>query len=449
MTRKHTFILLLTALTLVTACTKDNDSLSEEKKMETLTWDSQVREYAINITGNSSWVAHSNVKWCAPLKSTGKGATELKVMVSPNLTAEARQGLITITTTKGIRTIQVTQPAYTGNVDKYEYRLPVMFHVMYKDAGDEQQNVSQRQLNRIMTEVNKLYAANGTDIQFEMAKYDDEGNTLAEAGIMRHQVDFNECDPETFLNGKTTKNKEYAKYQQNLRRCINIYLFKFQQDKQGNQTLGISNLAIVAKAHPLDSLFATDALNNYCYTDSPRGCCIDNTNINSWQEEGTLSPTYIVTTVAHELGHYLGLLHTFSQEGCDWDDACDDTHISDYEDYINYLTWLAKTATQTGNPLYISDVLKRTDCKTSETFKADNIMDYTYTKANTFSPQQRARIRHILKYGTSVPGPKLLDLPMHPSVTTRSTVERASIPVSVQLCPPTNKKPLPIRGKAL
>lgn len=37
------------------------------------------------------------------------------------------------------------------------------------------------------------------------------------------------------------------------------------------------------------------------------------------------------------LGHYLGLFHTFSETGCEEDDYCDDTNISDYENYSTYI----------------------------------------------------------------------------------------------------------------
>ena len=52
-------------------------------------------------------------------------------------------------------------------------------------------------------------------------------------------------------------------------------------------------------------------------------------------------------------------------------------------------------------------LMMREDCDTGEEFRSTNIMDYAYTEANTFSPQQAARIRYVLEHSPYIPGPKV------------------------------------------
>lgn len=432
--KKAKLLLSVILSLLAVACSDSNDTTDDTAKTESLTWDADVREHTLTITSSGRWTAHSNVNWCSPLKSAGTGNSTLTLWVSPNLTSKPRQGILSINTGKSVRSIQIKQPAYTGDADQYTYHLPVVFHVLYKDKTDKKQYVEQSQLDKILTAVNELYEENDMGIQFEMAKYDDAGNKLKEQGVIRHKVDFDECDADLFINGETKENSTYADYQLNLRRYINVYLFRFKQT-DGDTSMGISDMALVPKAHPLDSLQATDALNNYCYVDIPWGCCINNDFIDEWQEKNQYNPFFIVATMAHELGHYLGLLHTFSEEECEWDDACDDTHISDYADYLNFVSWITAKKALAGEPLYMEDIAQRTDCKTNETFLADNVMDYTYTYRDVFSSQQRARTRHVLKYGPAVPGPKLIDYVMSPVTTRSSGKPSASRPTRARPCP--------------
>ena len=136
-------------------------------------------------------------------------------------------------------------------------------------------------MEKILTEVNKLYAANNMNIVFELAQYNDEGEKLEEPGVVRHHVDFSEYAPEEFLSSRNTDNRQYAKYAQNLKKYINVFLFRFKEDNAENVTMGISDNAIVPTSHPLDSLLATDVANEYAYILSPWGVCINNRYISN------------------------------------------------------------------------------------------------------------------------------------------------------------------------
>ena len=373
---------------------------------ESLTFGSSVTSHEIQLSGSVSWSAKSddNCKnWCYPFKASGN-SDKIVLWVSPNITDKARSGKVTVQLGGKKQEISVSQPAFTGDLDIYDYHLPVVFHVMYHNKSDKKQNPDKSQFTKILDAVNKLYAANNMHIVFEMAKYDDEGEELEEPGIIRKKVDFKEYDPHEFL-----KDEDYADDVLNLKKYINIFVFCFAQPSSDATTLGYSTLPIVPTAYPLEHLVVSDAANEYAYFSTPFGVCINNEAIDEWQDEKTVNPKYIVATVAHEIGHYIGLLHTFSEIECEEDDGCEDTPISDYNNYIEYITDYIAKQQAAGKNITIEEVAKRTDCKTGKEFIADNILDYAYTIGDVFTADQKKRTRHVLKYGALTPGPKLID----------------------------------------
>lgn len=143
------------------------------------------------------------------------------------------------------------------------------------------------------------------------------------------------------------------------------------------------------------------------------------------------------------LGHYLGLFHTFSETGCEEDDYCDDTNISDYENYSTYIqNYITRELAKDKNRTFtITELATRTDCKTGESFVAKNILDYMYTSCTEFTKQQFDRTRYVLKYSPLVPGPKLVDYN-----TTGTGMRAGSLPTGFgkpQPCPKVPVKKLP------
>ena len=411
---------------------------------ESLTFGSSVTSHAIQLSGSVSWSAKSddNCKnWCYPFKASGN-SDKIVLWVSPNITDKARSGKVTVQLGGKKQEISVSQPAFTGNLDTYDYHLPVVFHVLYKNESDKKQNPDKSQFTKILDAVNKLYAANNMHIVFEMAKYNDEGEELEEPGIIRKQVDFSEYDASEFL-----QDKDYADDVLNLKKYINIFVFRFAQPSSDVTSLGLTTLPIVPTAYPLEHLVDTDAANEYAYLTTPFGVCINNEAIDEWQDEKTVNPRYIVATVAHEIGHYIGLLHTFSEIECEEDDGCEDTPISDYNNYIEYITDYITKQQAAGKKITIEEVATRTDCKTGEEFIADNILDYAYTIGDVFTADQKNRTRHVLKYGVLMPGPKLVEYNTTGYVTKRAA-NRAFAPVpgfvKTTHCPEVPFRQLPV-----
>ena len=73
--------------------------------------------------------------------------------------------------------------------DGYTYRLPVIFHVLYKDANDLNQHIPASRLQQLLNYVNMLYRgglfgdSKTVGVTFVAAEYDEKGNKLATPGV--------------------------------------------------------------------------------------------------------------------------------------------------------------------------------------------------------------------------------------------------------------------------
>ena len=431
MTFRFSLFTFLLFLLLLSSCTHDDDEAVVERGLqlsaESFVWDSQTRSQELTINTPRSWTVTSNVPWCQPLKSNGMGKTPLRLWVNPNITAEERSGQLTVTAGNEQKTVSLQQPAL-ASADNYHYVLPVVYHVLFQNANDTTQNIREGWLAKVTDGVNALYRQAHANVQFEMAPYSDDGNQLDEPGVVRHRVDFSDYDAMRFLDTAESDNRQFADYAFNIQRTINIYVFRFADDSE----LGLSDLAIVPSHHPLDSLMTLDWLNDKTTLSFPYGCCINSKYIYEKNERGMHNSLNSVATVAHELGHYLGLLHTFSQNSCEEDDACTDTHVCDYNAYLEEVSELIKRIQDEGRTPRLDEVAKRTDCTDGSTYVADNIMDYAYCYSTEFSPQQRTRMKHVLNYAPSVPGPKL---DTYPAASTRTTLLPAEFRPRIVVCP--------------
>ena len=315
----------------------------------------------------------------------------------------------------------------------YVYKLPVIFHVLYQDASDESQYISATRLKNILQYVNEIYKG-GTygesanmHVEFVLAETDESGNKLSTPGVeyVKYTGEY-PIDPMTFLTDNSGK---YTKYIWDPNDYINVMMFNFKSDDATDGvTLGISHMPLsVSDTTALAGLQTTtsryisksnlayahcSAINStYANLASTGGYYQSSRYVNGIQNGYTVVPSDIVVTLAHELGHYLGLFHMFTEneeddsvepvDSCADTDYCEDTPSYNRSEYESYLTYYMEN----NSSPQLNDVILRHACDGTEFFSA-NIMDYSYSLGYKFSADQKARVRHVLYYSPLIPGPK-------------------------------------------
>ena len=319
--------------------------------------------------------------------------------------------------------------------DDYVYHLPVIFHVFYKDSKNPKQYISSTRLKELLSNVNELYQGNVYNISldtiesenihvlFELAEKDANGKKLSTPGVEYIKINEDSIDCEDFMNSKT-----YAKYSWNQNDYINVMVYSFKNTDHTSVTLGISNIPYKVAGYPdIEGLTKNYPLNKpgsfpYCvslnaiYVDKKyEGTRYTTDKHQQNYQYNTADPN---ATLAHELGHYLGLFHTFSEKAGkkDKSEAADDDDDSDYcEDTpsynrIAYGKWLTQYMEEArkinkDTAFTVKQLAKRTNTKGKE-WQADNLMDYSICYSMRFTPDQAYRMRQVLYYSPLIPGPK-------------------------------------------
>lgn len=323
--------------------------------------------------------------------------------------------------------------------EDYVYHLPVIFHVLYQDRdakdslGNHNQYIPCERLKEILDNVNDLYAAKyavtkdslseNIQVKFELAQQNEQGEQLSTPGVEYiHTTATYPIDCNEFMKQRKKKNKiiwdpnEY----------INIMVYNFKKTDAKVTTLGISHMPYMANGLPEIEGLAKAKSNKISKNRLSYEYCVSLNSLYAYSESSRYTdhliekPRNIYTTtdvnvtLAHELGHYLGLFHVFSEtEGKDGREAADNEDDSDYcldtKSYnkLEYDKWLTAYAKEHKNDSLFSlkQVIKRT--RTSgEQWDSENLMDYAYTLGFRFTPEQRNRMRQVLYYSPLIPGPK-------------------------------------------
>lgn len=310
--------------------------------------------------------------------------------------------------------------------DDYVYHLPVIFHVFYNNTT---QYIEYTRLKEILSNVNELYQGDVYNYQmdtipsenlhilFELAEKDESGKKLSTPGVEYIKVPESEFDCESFM-----KDKKYVKYCWDQNNYINVMVYAFKKTDENSTTLGISHLPYQVGGYPQIEGLSNGknyplskpgkfpycvSLNSIYVGRENEGTRYTEDKYNKGYKSNTADPN---ATLAHELGHYLGLFHSFSEKTVkDKSEAANDDDDSDYCDdtpsynRIEYSKWVRLAIKK--DSLTLRDVAKRTNSK-GEEWQSDNLMDYFYCYSMRFTPEQANRIRQVLYYSPLIPGPK-------------------------------------------
>lgn len=415
---KYVFYLLICFSFL--SCGKDSAPAVEFSQTDFSNLSYEETTVNIELRTNLEWTATSMVNWCTVSQSKGTGSVMLSLAVEGNV-AEERSGIVNIWTPNGITKISIHQNGMPAG-QEYHYKIPVIFHVLYNNQNDRKQYIPQARLADMLENVNAYYKGEtlykggdaGVDmnLEFVLAKTDEEGNALSAPGVEYVKLDNMPLDCEAFMSAK--KNTELL-WDPN--RYVNVMLYNFAEVDGGNSIiLGISHLPLsTSGSNYLEGLPAVEysylTKENLSY---PK--CVSINSLYAYEEttnDGRYNSYDVNVTLAHELGHHLGLHHAFDENEdsslsaqCINSDYCDDTPSYNRTAYLMNLQAMLSEAAQNGEKVSMAEAVKRENCKTGETFSSYNLMDYEISYSDRFTNDQRKRIRHVLTYSPLTPGPK-------------------------------------------
>jgi zinc-dependent metalloproteinase lipoprotein, BF0631 family len=378
--KKHLFIYLLLCLAFL-GCSKDNFDGIKFSTGEEIKLTSEQQTIGLVVRSGSEWQIANPPSWC---DASRRGDTlVLSPKVNDNTTE--RSGTVTIVNEDTQVPLTIIQSG------EHYFELPVVFHVLYTNASNPRENVSAEYIRDCMDYVNNFYAGNNgkslnMNLSFVLAATDPDGKPLAEPGIHRVQQSSVLYDIDDYLLRNKYNGTDLI---WNPNDYINIIVCTFTE----TNVTGVSMLPFTPQGKPLPGLNRNDTYYTSLPTKFVQALMINNKYTGDTENgpKGEQQSIWFLT-LAHELGHYLGLIHVFSggENGASTD-YCDDTPDYDRPAYEK--------------AIYI--LREQRQARNGEEFTSTNIMDYAIGYRDRFTPDQRARIRHVLDYSPLIPGPKI------------------------------------------
>ena len=418
------------------------------------------------ITSNEAWTAKSAQTWLSPniTRGTAGGSVRMTINVEPNFGSAEREGTVEIAS--ATKTVSLLVKQHYGDVDisNQTYDLKVIFHVLYNaeeekrltdqnsptDQYDDYYPINSTQLQEILNKVNDIYKGwpeeppatwrdpryyaegerpfRNLNLKFSLATEDPDGNQLTPAGIIRHEIPEKELTIEEVMGDKS--GGKYHDMAFPLYQYINVFIFPFKTEGDGTtMTLGVAHLPHGTKNHPIPGLGTLD--NRVARISNYNHCVAINSKIfeprrQEFFAQGKDTP---YKTIAHELGHIVGLMHVFAEEvtetatvtanSCIDSDYCEDTPSYNRVSYESDFAALINTqggVINLGDQTLMSTLRSRYDCDRQSAFLSSNVMDYDWTYGDRFSTNQKERAREALYYSFTIPGFKVEE----PSTATRS-----------------------------
>lgn len=430
----------------LTACEDDytNEGIFNLSQTEFKDLSHEGEELSIEITAYDGWVATSQVDWCKLSDTEGRGESTLRITVSPNIEQD-RTGIIELRTQRETRTISISQKALPAGSELH-YKLPIVIHVIYDDPSDPRQNPDGKYLQDVIAGVNRAYKGIGENssnmnLEFVPATTDPQGNLMPEPGIDRVQWVSSTMEMTDVM---FSNERKYNHFLWDPNEYVNVLLYTFDTstDPTMGNVMGVSTFPYSPSSNPMEGTetvpYSHLKLENlkFAYCVSINNIYVTSANY-LFPEFGELDAQQlsIQNTLTHELGHYLGLRHVFSESeqlACADTDYCDDTKSYNKTEYEYTLSDLAEQ--WQNDPSFRTEenfkkAFQRTCCDNS-TFEAHNIMDYAYCYSDEFTAEQRMRVRHVLEYSPLIPGPK-----KGRAANTRVAEGTIDLPITVMCAP--------------
>lgn len=424
--------------------------------------DTDKKALSLIVSSEEKWEVTSSASWLSTNTPMGGiSRTIVGVKVQPNVLGKERTASLTFTSSSGQEVVTVKQLGGEGiDPNTIVYELPVIFHVLYNEADRINTDTLRRKyvLNssdaqRVLEYVNQRYGEQPpqqgtqiyrgilrryqptndvyympklTNIKFVLATKDPNGKQISPAGINSIAMDERSLEPSDVMQDKS--GGRFHSMSWPIKDYINVFVFPFTKhgETEAQVTLGISHMPYALSSAPIEGLntlpssveeqikkhAGLDRFSNYNH------CVVINSDAFEWR---TWRYTFLKAdlgknTIAHELGHYLGLFHTFSEDhnehgatvlnSCEDTDYCEDTPSYNRQKYEDNRREIIASGNTTF--LQITGLLQRNDCSNGR-FEATNIMDYDYSHSDEFSLQQINRMRQVLYKSYTTPGMKMVE----------------------------------------